>query len=382
MSIVHKKKIQDNIKNIYKQYFITLSNFPANLHEYTTAFPEVLRTSFDTTSTNNYFDKKYLWLEIKFPPQYTFEVLENFKVSINSFPVINRKWKQNECKFDIAGNNIPLTATLGEHFLLVDEVMDGMGRKYNEIPYSHLASLHKGLYSIRMGGMERFDERNAVDLIDYVLELTRDEIAAYSTLDRDNVVTALQEMVTQMKYLERKSKLANGFIRQVPTYIIVEPYEQKEYMYASYWVTHCTLANNLRSGTILHDARNTALQNGNISLLTKTSGGEEQQTGMDAIQAYRYALTSRDRIVTIEDIKNFCKVELRNLLKDIQVKKGTAISERPKEGFIRTIDIIITTYDYTAFPESYWQSRGKALIQQIEARSVDGISYRIFFKNE
>jgi hypothetical protein len=377
-----EKKIQDNIKNIYKQYFITLSNFPKNLIDYTSTFPEVLRAHFDTAITNNHFTEKYIWLELKFPPQYSFEVLENFKVNINCFPIINRKWKQNECKFDIAGNNIPLTTTLGEHFLLVDEVMDGAGRKFTEIPYSHAASLNKGLYTIRVGGMERFDERNAIDLIDHVLELTRDEVASYSTLGRDNVVTALQVMVTQMKYLERKSRLASGFIKQVPTYVIVEPYEQKEYMYSSYWVTHCTLANNLRSGTILHDARNTALQSGNITLLTKTVGGEQQQTGMDAIQAYRYALTTRDRIVTIEDIKNFCKLELRSLLKDIEIKKGTAISEKPKEGFIRTIDIIITAHDYTTFTESYWQSRGKALIQQIEARSVDGISYRIFFKQE
>lgn len=84
--------------------------------------------------------------------------------------------------------------------------MDGAGRKYEEIPYSDVASLQKGLFSIRVAGMERFDERNAIDMIHYVLELTRDEVAAFGNIDRDNVVSALKEMVSQMKFLERKTR--------------------------------------------------------------------------------------------------------------------------------------------------------------------------------
>ena len=45
----------------------------------------------------------------------------------------------------------------------------------------------KGLYTVRKGGMERFTSRNAVDMIANVLELTRDEIAAFSLYNRDNV---------------------------------------------------------------------------------------------------------------------------------------------------------------------------------------------------
>jgi hypothetical protein len=36
------------------------------------------------------------------------------------------------------GNNIPLVTDEGEHFLYVDEVQDGDGRKYTEIPFTLL----------------------------------------------------------------------------------------------------------------------------------------------------------------------------------------------------------------------------------------------------
>lgn len=372
------KKVKDTVKRIYSNQFITLKNFPDNIQESCRELSEVLPAFARLPEAAAKLSKKYLWLTIKLPPQYHAAVLDNFSFVLNAFPVINRKWKQNECRFDIAGNNIPLMTGVGEHFLMVDEVADGAGRTYEEIPYSQAGFTDKGLYSVRIAGMERFDERNAIDLINYVLELTRDEVAAYGNIERDNVVTALKEMVTQMKFLDRKTRLANGMVKQVPSYIIAEPHRENEYMYASYWVTNCTLANNLRAGLLLDNRKNTA--GTGLTLLSNTIGGTEAQQGMDAIQAYRYALTTRDRIITTEDIKNFCRAQLGDTVSDITVTKGTAISHRPKEGFIRTLEVCITPSDYDTYTDAYRQGKARSLKQQIEERAVDGIEYRVFFK--
>ena len=373
------KKIKDTVKSIYTHHFITLANFPENIPAVQQQFPLPL-SSFSTQPViAAKLSKQYLWLTIKMPPQYTAGVLNGFSFVLNAFPVINRKWKQNESKFDVANNNIPLNTSTGEHFLMVGEVADGAGRKYEEIPYSQIASLQKGLYSVRVAGMERFDERNAIDLINYVLELTRDEVAAYGNIERDNVVAALKEMITQMKFLERKTRLANGNVKQIPSYIIAEPHKANEYMYASYWITNCALANNLRAGLVLDNQKNAGIGAG-LTLLSNTVGGSEAQRGMDAVQAYRYALTTRDRIITMEDIKNFCKAELPQGISAITVTKGTAISPRPKEGFIRTLEVNITPVNYAAYSEAYWQGKARSLKQQIELRAVDGLEYRVFFK--
>jgi len=375
-------KIAESIKNIYKRNFITLTGFPHKLNQHQSDVPAALTYLFDETTRENYFNEKYIWLKLQFPPQYVTDVLDNIQVHINAFPVFNRKWKQNECKFDVVGNNIPLNTGFAEHFLFVDSVVGHSGHRYSEIPYAQTSALNKGLYTIRVGGMERFDERNAIDLINYMLELTRDEVAAFSNLDRDNVATALQDMITQMKFLERKARLAKGYTHQVPSYLIVEPLTENETANAAYWVTNCELANNLRPGTVLNDEKNTLLETATVMLITTTTGGTEKQTGTDALHAYRYALTTRDRLVTAEDIKTYCKMELKNTLKQVSIVKGTAVSAKPKEGFIRTLDIMITPKNYDSFPEAYWQNKARTLLREIEYRAVDGINFRIFLKKE
>lgn len=373
------KKIKDTVKHIYTDHFITLTGFPLNTASLITVVPNELTAFGPHAQGLAKPGKKYMWLHIKLPPQYDVAVLDNFSFILNAFPVINRKWKQNQCKFDAAGNNIPLVTVAGEHFLMIDEVADAAGRKYEEIPYSQVTSINKGLYSIRVSGMERFDERNAIDLINYVLELTRDEVAAYGNIERDTVIDSLREMVKQMKFLAHKLSVSEGMIKQVPSYVIAEPHQENEYMFASYWVTTCTMANNLKAGLTMDNHKISNLQKGIITLLTNTMGGSEAQRGGDAVQAYRYALTTRDRIITTEDIKNFCKMELGNLAQTINVTKGTVISPRPKEGFIRTIEIVIISNDYDQFKESFWLGKAKSLKQQISLRAVDGMEYRVFF---
>jgi len=373
------KKISDTVKNIYAPNFITLNKLPPNINKLKTSFPSQLDQFKTQLNLSAHLKEEYLWICIQLPPQYNFSIMENFSFMLNAFPVINRKWKQNQCKFDVAGNNIPLLTVTGEHYLMIDEVVDAGGRKYDEIPYGHAASLQKGLYSVRVSGMERFDERNAVDLINYSLELTRDEVAAYGNINRDIVRNVLKEMVIHMKRLQRIANIAEGNIQQVPSYVIAEPVVENEYMYAAYWVTNCSRANNLRTGMVMTSQQCSTLQNGAITLLTNTVGGQEQQRGMGAVQAYKYALTTRDRIITLEDIKNFCRMELRDQIKEITVKKGTGISQKPKEGFIRTLEVNIIPLDYELYNEVYWNSKAKSLKQQIELRAIDGLEYKVFF---
>lgn len=97
------------------------------------------------------------------------------------------------------GKQYPLETGVGEYFLYVEEVVDGEGKKYEEIPFTPNDHLSKGLYTVRKGGMERFSNRNAVDLMVNVLELTRDEVAAFSVFNRDKLRDLLGEMSDKMK---------------------------------------------------------------------------------------------------------------------------------------------------------------------------------------
>lgn len=372
-----RTRIEDNIKNIYKHKFIELKGFRNEM--ISDRLPELLGFLAEKRELSGFIEgKKFLWLEFSFPPQFTAELIEGFSMVLNAFPVYNKAWKSNQCTLDVMGNNIPLFTGHGEHYLFVDDVIDSFGRHYSEIPFTRSEALEKGYYTVRSGGMERFSERNALDLIAHVLELTRDEVSAFGVLERDKVVEALKNMTLQMKALEQKVKTSSKLVAENINYIIVDPVGEMEHIKATYWVTHATLANHIRANTKLVQQKiNYSNINKSITLLTETVGGGEEQKGTDAIQAYKYALTTRDKIVSMEDIRNYCRMMLKGEMKSIDVKRGTIISTKPKEGFIRSVEITIVPRVYRQFGKQYWENMATTLKRQIEMRAIDGVEYLV-----
>ena len=372
-------KIVEDIKSIYHHKFIEVIGLSRDLFTESGALPHDLEFLNNREEIQKYIgDKSFLWLTFEFPPQFSAEILDNFTFVLNAFPIYNRGWKKTEYSLDIMGNNIPLITEEREHFLYVEEVQDGEGRKYTEIPFTPSDDLRKGLYTIRKGGMERFNNRNAVDMISNVLELTRDEIAAFSLLNRDNVKGMLSEMSDKMKSMVQKVNNAKTNIRQELNYIIMEPVEKTDHTYASFWITHCTFANHMRPGTELLNQ----LKSQSLVLLTETIGGAEEQKGTDSIQAYKYALTTRDKIISLEDVKSYVRMVLKDELKDVHVKRGTMISNKPKEGFVRTVEVEIIPQNYSFYGRMYWENMANILRNQIITKAIDGIEYVVKVINE
>lgn len=374
-----RNKIIEDVKSIYHHKFIEVSGISNSLFSEPGELPDNLSyVDYKEEITKHIEGKRYLWLTFEFPPQFSAEILDNFSFVLNAFPIYNRGWKKTEYSLDIMGNNIPLVTDEGEHFLYVDEVQDGDGRRYTEIPFTPNDDLKKGLYTVRKGGMERFTNRNAVDMIANVLELTRDEIAAFSLLNRDNVKGLLSEMSDKMKSMVQKVNNAKRSIKQELNYVIMEPVEKTDHTYASFWVTHCTLANHMRPGTELSNQ----LKSQVLILLSETIGGAEEQKGTDSIQAYKYALTTRDKIISLEDVKNYCRMVLKDELKEVRVKRGTMISNKPKEGFIRTVEVEIIPSNYSFYGRLYWENMANILRNQIILKAIDGIEYVVKVTNE
>lgn len=374
-----RNKIIEDVKSIYHNKFIEVSGISNSLFSEPGQLPENLSyVDYKEEITKHIEGKRYLWLTFEFPPQFSAEILDNFSFVLNAFPIYNRGWKKTEYSLDIMGNNIPLVTDEGEHFLYVDEVQDGDGRRYTEIPFTPNDNLKKGLYTVRKGGMERFTNRNAVDMIANVLELTRDEIAAFSLLNRDNVKGLLSEMSDKMKSMVQKVNNAKRSIKQELNYVIMEPVEKTDHTYASFWITHCTLANHMRPGTELSNQ----LKSQVLILLSETIGGAEEQKGTDSIQAYKYALTTRDKIISLEDVKNYCRMVLKDELKEVRVKRGTMISNKPKEGFIRTVEVEIVPNNYSFYGRLYWENMANILRNQIILKAIDGIEYVVKVTNE
>lgn len=368
-------KITQDIKKIYESKFIEVEGIGNDLLLESGQFPIELAHLKNTTPAldelvNNH---KMVWLTFEFPPQFTDQILDNFSFVLNAFPVFNRGYRKTEFVLDIMGNNIPLETKKFEHFLYVEEVSDEQGKSYEEIPFSPHGGLKKGLFTVRKGGMERFSQRNAIDMMINVLEMTRDEVAAFAVFNRDKVKDNISEISDKMKGIVKTVENADKDMHADVNYVIIEPLGSTAHTFAAYWVSHGNLANNVRPGTVI----NSQFKTQNITLLTETKSGGIEQKNSDSIQAYRYALMTRDKIVSMEDIKSYCMMVMKEDLKSIKVSRGTIISDKPKEGFIKTIDVRIISQSYAFYGKAYWDAQALIMANNIKNRAIDGVIYRV-----
>jgi hypothetical protein len=58
------------------------------------------------------------------------------------------------------------------------------------------------------------------------------------------------------------------------------------------------------------------------------------------------------------------------------------ISNRPKEGFIRTVEVEIIPQNYSFYGRAYWENMANILRNQIISKAIDGIEYLVKITNE
>jgi hypothetical protein len=239
-----------------------------------------------------------------------------------------------------------------------------------------------GTFTVREGGMERFDKRNAQEIINYLLQLIRSESSAFSAYGQEFVAGLLREINQRIALMEQKVKASMRNALEIPHYIIVKPPQNTEFMYVQYWTTMAEYANNIRSRTEMQQHSGLSVKPGSIFLLTATREGSNKLKSGERLNAFKYGFMTRDRIVTNEDIRNFCFYELRDRISNVSVTKGFEISPSPKEGFRQTIDVVLTVLKAETTQSEEWKNICDRLKSKMQSRSGQSNNYRIILQTE
>ncbi len=372
--------MENDVKNFYDHKFITITDERFNtINNLKQDFPADLQKLYSEPDLKK-LNKKLLWIKIQFPVALQPELLNEVHVYTNSFPVMNRQL--NDLKYRLKGgsNIIPLKTNGLEQFLSVEALSDETN-EYQSTPYRKMETEATGTYTLRNGGIERFDVRNAKEYIGYLLELLRSESSAFSVYGYDFIATILREMNQRIALMEQKTKGLTASISEVPHYIIVKPFEGHELMYAEYWTTLAENANNIRSGTRFQQFRSSKIKANSLFLLTTSTGGKNRLKPEERLNAFRYGLITRNRIVTKEDIRNFCFHELGSRISQVSVTRGIQLSSLPNHGFSRTIDVYITPASAGKLDDQEWHLLCDQLHSKLTARSGMSNHYRILLQN-
>jgi hypothetical protein len=371
---------EKDVKAIYDHKFITIGDIQAGK-------PGLLKQEYPA-SFKNFFNEadlqklneKLVWIKIVFPAAMQQEYLNEVYIYPNAFPVMNRR--VNDLKYRLKGgsNIIPLkTATL-DQFLSVKSLSDDVHR-YKSVPYRKMEEEESGTYTLRNGGVERFDGRNARELIGYLLELLRSESAVFSAYGYDFIATTLKEMNQKIFLMEQKTRGYINNAAEIPNYIIVKPFEGHDMMYAKYWTTLAEVANNLRAGTSLQQEKGVKVKQDTIVLMTTTTGGKNRLRPEEKLNAFRYGIMTRNRIITKEDIRTFCLFELGDRITKVEVEKGFEMSLHSSQAFRRTIDVILTPSETQTIERDAWRTLCDQLKAKLQTRSGMSNYYRIVLKN-
>lgn len=371
--------ITRDIKEYYNNRFISLTDDKlADIGNYRQTFPDAFTGMFNPSELSRL--QSCVWIKLTFPAAIAPGIIDDLQVSVNCFPVLNRKRHEHKYRLREVNNIIPIKVANKDHFLSVKEVHDDRNVFYSEIPYTQATQNFEGSYSIRNGGAERFDSRNARQIIEYLLELLRDEKAAFASYGTDFLSSVLKTLEQNLALIEKKSRVAEDG-HEPFNYLIVKPGNKATMLYLQYWTTLADAANNIRRGARLQQFESLKLKADSLRLMTSTIGGRDSLGATERIQAYKYGLTTKDRIVTQADLVSFCYYELGNKITNVKISKGLMVSSNPKEGFKKTVDVYLKPANEVQLSTDEWDTLLTLLESKLVSRSVINSNYRLFINN-
>lgn len=371
--------IKADVLQFYSNRFITLGDLNDFNIDESRELPAEFTNLFQPAVLNQ-IDQSVKWLKVIFPAAINQEMLNELHIYINAFPVVNKRLSQIKHRLKTMNNIIPIKTESLDQMLAVENLKDNKGNSYNEIPYTNENEKGDGSFSIRYGGTERFDTRNAKELVDYLFELLRDEKAAFTAYGPDFLSTILKNLEQNIALIEQKSRSALKDIKELPSYIVLKPIDDADILFLDIWVTQAEEANHINAGSRLVVYDNNRVNAESIFLLSQTKGGRSRLNATNRVQAYKYGLTTADRIITKADVINFCRYELGNKLKGITLVKGLIMDNKPNAGFIKTTDILIEPADQINLSTQDWEELLSLTLAKLNLRSTMNVHYRMLLK--
>ena len=329
-------------------------------------FPSVFSEVFDKDLLARLTDP-LLWLRLELPESLPLEAAADMICAANCFPVLNQKREGNNRPYRISRNNSIIPLDTEDHFLAIHRVVSNEQKVYTESPLQQLGTLNSHTYTVRQQGVGRFDARNASELLDYLLNLLRDEAAAFEAAGSQRLTQEIKTVKQQIARLE--TLIAQRQHKGDVTHYLMINTEEDEDVWVDYWSTTGALANQVPAGTRIQIPGNLDLQPASLLTLTTTRGGREKPNDEERLYALQSTLLSRDKLVTEEDIRAACRTYLGTTVRQVTIRKGLTPSAHPQRSFERTIiahiitDLMLPAEQRTAEHEleQYLQQRASLL---------------------
>jgi hypothetical protein len=328
-------RILKHINRFYQHHFITASGLDHS--KMLNDWPEELKAVYEESDFKKLKKEKITWVRLDFPENiHIANITDDLVICLNCFPVVNRQLIIAQQKLMEYINIIPLMSDA--FFLDISEITDIEGNQ--------LLGLNKeddnSPVNIHYGGINRFNEKDAVTAVEGLIQQLRDESSAYSSIGNDFLNSELRLLQQSLNKLEQQ--LAEKQILKADTPYLIIPDKNKtgtSNIYVKYWATNGGDGNLIKAGTPLSLYKSADVESNSVKLVTPTMGGRNNLGNPDKVLAYKSALLSKEKLVTAEDIASFCRLRIALRDASIEVRQGYKVQENVKGGFRKTLDVRI-----------------------------------------
>ncbi|HLK97875.1 MAG TPA: type VI secretion system baseplate subunit TssF [Hymenobacter sp.] len=367
-------RVEQHVRNIYASGFVRiLPAAVADLQFYLReTFPATLAPRFPAEVMQT-FTQPLIWLEIRFSHALPPEALTTITCGLNCFPVLNRRLNKQLFRLQPALNIFPLHSE--EPFLAIKEVYSLRNVIFRSTTLSSLQDNETDTYTLRYGA-GRFDARSGKEALLELLDLLRDESRAFTATGTDFVSNTLRELNQNLARLEERVTQTEAEAAGDPApYVMLRPRDANDSVYLEYWSSDGEAGNRLPTGSSLQVYDGHYIDS--VQLLTTTTGGRERPRPEERVHELRKNLLSRNRIVTLEDIRAACWAELGGQLSQVSIEKGFRKGTAPTAGFVRCIRVQLTPASTSRLSSPEWQRTAQELQMSLANQSAMNLPYEV-----
>ncbi|GAA4439725.1 type VI secretion system baseplate subunit TssF [Pontibacter saemangeumensis] len=356
------KPFENHALQVYQNQFVSIQSqsFPLVYSTYPSAFRNIF-----TDEVLKSFKDDLLWVEVRFPEGISLQAIDDVYCSLNCFPVMNRKHHAGNRPYSLSPNLNIIPLLIDEHFMSVSRVYTA-SREYQAVSVDKRREMEDGIYSVKQSGVSRFDQRDAEALLHYLYELMRDEsgtFKAFGNYALNSEIKGLEQSLTRLKM-----HFINKPLHQSTKCHLFLNTKLSEDVWVEFWTSQGEAANLLAAGTKTKPLSPANVKRTTLMLMTPTSGGREPLNESEKVHAFRFALLTRSRIATEEDLKAACFSELGDKLKNVEIKKGFKKELSSRSGFVKTLDILLTPA--VGFESMDWNATCNELRSYIERNKL------------
>lgn len=327
-----KNLYEQEIINFFNSSFITLSGLPTDLGNIKKIKPPLLESLNAQNWTN---EKKLLWIKATFDAPISNKLITENQFYLNALLLINRKLKKQQ----IVKNNfdrILLPLPTEDYFLSINSIWDEKAnlknekvQKYKAVDYLNFKD-EPGTYTIRSGNsVRRIDQHDISTKITSLLDLIEEE---YSSFKEGGVNRLKEDFDAIEKSVNRiRKQLPNMYENEserTAFYCIANFRKNASMISYNYWETQGDKVNVLASKKRL-EISSDYISLGDSYTITAIQKGRASVNKINYHNSLKKAILSRNKIVTIGDIENYCYNTFPGLVQKIRIEKRIAAAMQP-----------------------------------------------------